>query len=334
MYNGGMTTLKICFDKQEWNNYVLEHHGHPLQLWEWGEVKANNGWAADRLFLRDNDDNIVGAAQILIRMLPWPLKSLAYVPRGPVTDESNREEMLNLLSNYVKTTHKSVALKIEPDCFDYKTPSGWVKSANYILPSRTISLDLNKPEDEILGDMENQTRRYIRKSAKSEVKIKRVTNREDLDKCLAIYHTTSKRAKFNLHSDQYYYDVFDKMKDFSPVFAAYVDDQLIAFLWLAISAEVAYEFYAGMSDAGRPLSVNHALKWYAIRKCKEWGLSRYDFGGLIEGGVEAFKMGWARQDTKLAGTFDKPLSIFYNVWEIALPKAKKITRRLKSIIKR
>lgn len=326
-----MTSLRQCQDKQEWDDYVLENNGHPLQLWGWGNLKADHGWTAERLLLRNPEGEAIGGVQLLIRHLPWPFRSLAYVPRGPVVNSENRGLLLEKLTDYVKANHKSVCLTIEPDNVEFDIPQDWEESVAKILPSRTIILDLNKSEPELLNDMVKKTRQYIRKSASEAIVIKTVRNREDLDKCLAIYEETSKRAGFNLHDRQYYYDVFDKLGDHSPVFAAYVDDQPIAFLWLAISADVAFELYGGMNNLGQQLRSNYALKWHAIRKCKEWGLSRYDFGGLIEGGVTTFKMGWASEETKLAGTFDRPLSPFYSLWTIGLPVAKKIVRKFKSL---
>ena len=93
-------------------------------------------------------------------------------------------------------------------------------------------------------------------------------------------------------------------------------------MWLAISADTAYELYGGMNELGQQLRVNYALKWYAIQKCKEWGLSRYDFGGLLDGGISTFKRGWAENETILVGTFDRPLSVFYSIWSHGLPMAK------------
>ena len=238
-----MTKLTLCHDKSEWDDYVLENDGHPLQLWGWGEVKSIHGWKAFRLFLYNDEDKILGAVQLLVRKLPWPLKSLSYVPRGPVVNEVNRVELLSTLVEYVKRVHHSVAISIEPDKVEYAVPQGWKKSKNHILPSKTIILDLNKSDSELLNDMAKKTRQYIRKSASEAMTIEKVRNKSDLDKCLGIYQLTAKRAKFDLHSNQYYYDVFSKLADYSQVFAAYVDDQPIAFLWLAISADSAYELY-------------------------------------------------------------------------------------------
>ncbi|MEI7918589.1 MAG: peptidoglycan bridge formation glycyltransferase FemA/FemB family protein [Candidatus Saccharibacteria bacterium] len=324
--------LLECHDRQGWDDYVLENEGHPLQLWGWGDVKAAHGWKAHRLFLNDDESNSVGAVQVLIRRLPWPFRSLAYVPRGPITNSENREELLTQLAKYTKTKHHAVVVTIEPDNEEYTVPKGWIQSVNHILVSKTIILNLTKSEDELLKDMSQKTRRYIRKSTNDNIQIKMVQNREELAKCLAVYHQTSKRAKFDLHDDQYYYDVFDKLGDHSAIFASYIDDQPICFLWLAISANTAYELYGAMNEIGQQSSANYTLKWYALRKCKEWGLDRYDFGGLIGGGINTYKTGWSDKETNLVGTFDYPLSAFYGLWVRGLPMAKKVIRKIKSMV--
>ncbi len=326
--------LKLCQNKREYDDYILENNGHPLQLWGWGEVKTAHGWSAYRLFLNNADQEVIGAVQLLIRKLPWPLKSIAYVPRGPVVDESNREVMLTELAAYVKRVHHSVVLTVEPDSIDYVLPDGWKLATNHILPSRTIILDLNRNEPELLNDMAKKTRQYIRKSSAESIQIKPIQNKHELDKCLDIYHMTAERAGFSLHSDAYYYDVFDKLSDHSLLLAAYHEGQPIAFLWVAISADTAFELYGGMNEFGQQLRANYALKWHAIRKCKEWGLTRYDFGGLLEGGVTTFKAGWADAETELIGTYDRPLSVFYGLWSKALPSIKTVVRRTKAIFKR
>jgi peptidoglycan pentaglycine glycine transferase (the first glycine) len=100
-------------------------------------------------------------------------------------------------------------------------------------------------------------------------------------------------------------------------------------LWIAISADTAYELYGGMNEDGQRLRANYALKWHVIRKVKEWGLSQYDFGGLVVGGVSVFKQGWASEEASFAGTFDLPLSPAYGLWSKGLPKAKAVLQKLR-----
>ena len=190
-------------------------------------------------------------------------------------------------------------------------------------------LDITKNESDLLADMAKKTRQYIRKSAAEGITIKQIHTRDEIEECLHIYRQTAERANFNLHQNQYYFDVFNLMEDNSPVFAAYLEGKPVAFLWMSISADVAYELYGGMNEDGQRLRVNYALKWHVIRKVKEWGLSQYDFGGLVVGGVSVFKQGWASQETSFAGTFDKALSPAYYLWSKGLPKAKAILQRIR-----
>lgn len=327
LYNGGMIELQRCSDKEQWDEYILENGGHPLQLWAWGQVKAGHGWVAERVFAYD-EDRIVGAAQLLVRRLPLPFRAFAYVPRGPLGDEAFRVEFLDKLAVLAKRDHHAVTLSIEPDLCESELPLGWVHSTNHILSAETILLDVTKSESELLANMAKKTRQYIRKSG-ADVKIKQVKQREELEACIAIYRQTAARAGFNLHADQYYFDVLLQMQDYSPVFVAYENEEPVSFLWLAISAETAYELYGGMNDRGQELRANYALKWHAIKKVKEWGLSKYDFGGLVAGGVSNFKQGWSEEVTIFAGTYDKPLSPFYVLWSKGLPFAKKTVQRIR-----
>lgn len=325
-----MVNLKRCQNKNEWDEYVLENDCHPLQLWGWGDLKSAHGWGVDRLFFYNSNDELKGAVQLLIKKLPMPFRSLCYVPRGFVVDEGDRFNLLSALADYSKKNYHAVLLKVEPDCVEFAC-EGFVKTDNYILPSRTIILDLNQTESELMAAMAKKTRQYIRKSsAESSMSIRAVKSRGELEKCLDLYHKTAERAGFALHDDQYYFDVFDKLGEFSLIFAAYVDGEPIAFLWIVISGETSYELYGGMNDLGQNLRANYALKWYAIQKCKEWELTRYDFGGVIDGGVATFKKNWAEEETELAGSFDKPLSVFYGLWDKWLPTAKRLVRKLKT----
>lgn len=323
-----MIEIQRCHDKEQWDDYVLEQNGHPLQLWGWGQVKAAHGWKAERLRIF-SDDEQVAAVQVLIRSLPFPFRSLAYVPRGPVGDDRYFPELLNEVAQFIKDEYKSVAITVEIDSREINFTEVWRKSSNNILSRETILLNLKLSESELLASMAKKTRQYIRKSAADGVTISRVKSRAELEDCLAIYKQTAQRAGFNLHQDQYYLDIFQQMGDHSPVFLASVDQQPVAFLWLAVSVGTAYELYGGMNDDGQTVRANYALKWHVIRKMKEWGVSSYDFGGLVVGGVSTFKQGWSDEPYEFAGTYDYPLSPLYGLWTSVLPRAKHFLQRIK-----
>lgn len=323
-----MTSVETCENQSEWDEEVLARGGHPLQLWGWGEVKASHNWRVDRVVVR-RGEGVIGAAQLLVRALPRPFNALVYVPRGPVADEKDRGDVLEAIALHAKEKYKAVAVSIEPDWETVPDLKGWKETKNTILIPQTLILDLSKTEEELLADMTKKTRQYIRKSGGEAIEIRKV-KREELAACLDIYRQTAERAGFGIHDDDYYYDIYDKLGDHSPVFAAFSDGSPIAFLWLAISQETAFELYGGMNDDGQRLRANYALKWHAIQIMKKWGIARYDFNGLLNDGVSTFKRGFASHEDMLAGTYDKPLSPLYSLWTQALPTAKKVLRKLKN----
>ena len=328
-----MIVGKKCLDATTWDTMIHDLGGHPLQLWGWGELKSAHGWTAHRIQLIKEDEKVVGAAQILTKRLPRPFGVIAYIPRGPVWVDGEGSGVLDAVVKYAKTHLSGVVLTIEPDVVELPVAKGWRKSSNTILIPRTLILDLRKTPEELLGAMTKKTRQYIRKSGRENVTIRQVKDREVLDECLAIYHETSERAGFALHNDDYYYDVSNMLGESSQIFAAFHGEKPVAFLWIALSSVTAFELYGGMNAIGQDLRANYALKWFAINKCKEWGIERYDLNGLLNDGVSTFKQGFADHENILAGTYDYPLSPLYTLWSRGLPVAKRIIRVLKSLRK-
>ena len=340
-------------DRKEWDDFINEHGGHPLQLWGWGELKSQSpSWKVKRVFLKNGEEkyidrkkkdhsDIVAAAQILVRKLPFPLRNFAYIPRGalviskkPIERARISREIALWVSKNIKP--KPVCLTMEPDWNDgdFELSNGWRRSKNTILIPRTLVLDLTQNEDELLAKMSKKTRQYIRKSG-GEVKVRQLKN--------------------------YYYKLYQKMGENSPIFGAFIEkvqgdfteenentetfeeyktaeervaeklknQEMVAFLWFAQSDSVAFELYGGMTEAGQKARANYILKWIAIIEMKNRGVKRYDFNGLLNDGISKFKAGFANHEDLLVGTLDFPISKSYFIWNSFLPTAKKIVRKFK-----
>ncbi len=316
--------IRQITNQKEWDKAILEQKGHPLQLWGWGALKSAHNWRAERMLV-EKEGKIVGGAQILIRPLPKPFNALAYVPRGPFGDSA---EVLRELPLYVKKKYVPTHLVIEPNSETPISAKGWRRSGNNILLARTITLDLHKSEADLQAAMTKKTRQYIRKSTSDGVVVKRL-GVDAIDDCLTVYKQTAQRAHFAIHDDDYYRDLHTEMGESSIIFGAYEGDELLAFVWLVATNEVAFELYGGVTDRGQELRANYALKWHAITKCQQWGIANYDMNGLLNDGVSTFKQSFASHETNLAGTYDYPLSPLYSVWTKTLPAAKKIIRSLR-----
>jgi len=332
-------TVTPCAEAETWDRTVNAMGGHPLQLWGWGDLKAAHRWSAERVFVHDASGEVVGACQLLTRAVPGPLGGFVYAPRGPVfaraagapgavRADPAPAAIADAIASYVRTSRRAVAVSLEPDepAGSLELGAGWRAAHTPVLPARTLILDLTQSEDELLADMTKKHRQYIRKSEREGgIEIRPVTTIAELDACLEVYRATSARADFGLHEDSYYRDALTMLGEHAAVWASYVDDAPVAFLFLAASRRTAFELYGGMNELGQRLRANYALKWHAIRAMRDRGVTRYDLGGLINDGVTTFKTGFASHEDVLAGSWDRP-GPGYWVWNRGLPLAKKLVR--------
>ena len=95
---------------QKWEAQVQASGGHLLQSWAWGELKAQFGWQPLRI------KSAGGLAQLLFRRLPLGL-TIAYLPKGPITDWTNPQQVEALLADIhaAARKHRAIFLKVEPD---------------------------------------------------------------------------------------------------------------------------------------------------------------------------------------------------------------------------
>ena len=343
-----------CHDRAEWDQLVNDAGGHPLQLWGWGELKSRYEWSARRLLVHDGD-RLVGSAQVLLRRLPAPFRSLAYVPRGPQAAEADRARVCAALAQHVKAADKPIALSIEPDWAQpfsplqkgvtdeqlaadlAAPPTGWLaevadagfaQSGNTGLIPRTLIVDVTRDEDAIMKELSSSTRQNVRKSFRAEnVRFGEVTTEADLQQVLEINKETGRRAEFAVHSDDYHRGIRDLMGPASQLLAAWEGDEVVAFVWLVVSGRTAFELYGGVNPRGMKLRLNYGLKFHAMTHVKAQGVERYDFNGLLNDGISDFKRQFAKHEDLLIGTWDKPLSPLYPAFAKALPVVRHTLKR-------
>ena len=139
-------------------------HTHILQTSTWGELKSSFGWEVIRIIVED------AGAQILMQKLPFGF-SWAYLPKGPVG--KNFDKLWPVIDQICRQK-RSVFLKIEPNIWDDQDaniPKGFVSSSQSIQPLRTIIVNLEGAEEEILARMKQKTRYNIRLAKRKEVEV-------------------------------------------------------------------------------------------------------------------------------------------------------------------
>jgi len=330
-----------------------------LQTKEWLEFQKSIGRKIWRF------DNGKITANIIKHDLPWPGrlfgKNYLYIPHGPVVDFSNAQSAkpeavekfttghgpvidFNAISGginneisqfvaYLKNLareEKSIFVKMEP--LDDKVPElfykfGFKKSSKEIQPKRTVIIDLEKSEDELLAAMHHKTRYNIRVGEKRGLQLR---EKNDPDAFWKLLKHTAKNNNFFTHDKNYYNKLLNAPAlNARTVFVEHDDrplgtikDRPIAGAILLTHGDTLYYLHGAMDRNYKSMMAPYTLHWQIIKWAKKQGLKHYDLWGINAAkwpGVTRFKLGWGGREVEYPGAFDLPISRFwhfiYNIFQ-------------------
>ncbi len=197
-----MAEEMVNVDNQDaWNRFIIENNGSFLQSWEWGEFQQSIGRPA--FYLKDNE----WQALTIRHNLPLG-KSYLYCPRGPVIlsrqqAAKNLSRMRDFIDEIGKISEKEnvMFLRIEPTfetSEDELKKSGFVKTKD-VQPSKTLILDLNESEEELLSQMHEKTRYNIGLAQRKGIVVRKTEyNTKDFEVFWTLMNQTAKRQKISL----------------------------------------------------------------------------------------------------------------------------------------
>jgi peptidoglycan pentaglycine glycine transferase (the first glycine) len=283
------TTEIAEYRREEWNAFVAQEPSFALlQSWDWGEFKEELGWRVYRIAVEDQGQ-IVAGAQMLIKLAPLGLFSIAYVPRGPVGNWLEEEVAPHLLSRLhrIAQQHRAIFLRLEPPLVNDPATRQILQNYHFRAssytnqPRATLIVDLTQDLDHILKQMPRKTRYYIRYPAKKGVAV-RVGSQEDLPAFYDLMKTTSRRGGFSARSRDYYEHEWQALADNEQValFMAYHEDQLLAVRTAFCFGNYAADIHAASSNEYRDLRPNYLLVWEAVKWAKAKGCHTYDLWGI------------------------------------------------------
>ena len=289
--------------KEWWNNFIIKNNGSFLQSWQWGELQESLG----KKIWRVEIDNLKGL--LIKHNLPLN-KSYLYCPRGPV-GKGDFSNFLKEIKN-IAQQEKSIFLKAEPEN-DLKL-SGFNFSQKQIQPLKTIILDINELEDDLLNRMHSKTRYNIRLAEKKGLVFEELDN--NLDDFLKLSKQTAERDKFFLHPEDYYIKMMEVLgKDgMIKMFSVKYDNKVIAANLVCFFGKTVIYLHGASDYTHRKLMAPYLLQWKTILKAKQLGFEYYDFWGIDEKkwpGVTRFKKGFNGKEITYPGSFDLILESFW-----------------------
>jgi len=328
--------------RRRWDDFVAAYPtGHLLQSYAWGDFKGRHNWPSLRVVVSEpGSEKILAGAQVLFRQMAG--LSVAYVPKGPLVDWSDKSLVENLLKTLRNATRRrrAIYLKIEPNlpaapAFETYLHDNFSLrlSSETVQPRSTIRVDLTASPEKMLERMKPKTRYNIRLAERRGVKCRMAEAGvpADFARFYQLMETTGQRDQFGIHSAEYYRDAWETFAASSgsgnaALWLAEFEGQLVAgVMAFSFGKEAAY-LYGASSDEHRREMPTYLLQWQAMQWAKAQGAQYYDFWGIPdevgtgdEGehaelenknvrdglwGVYRFKQGFGGDIVRYAGSFD------------------------------
>lgn len=277
-------------DDASWDAFALRHpHGSLLQSSGWAALKTSFGWQGRR-FAVAGPQGIVAGAQVLFRSRFGI--SAAYVPRGPLWSGEDGADglLLGALERHCRRAH-AIFLRLEPNIVEDDPRADAThtalqlqgfRPADALQPRSSVHLDLAVPPDRLLAGMSKGHRADIRRSAREGVRVRAGESSADLDAFYAIMESTSRRARFGIHSRAYYVRAWELFApdDTARLFLAEQNGQPVATALVFGWGGAGLYLYSGSTEQGLKGGAQHAIQWQAIQWARERGCRIYDFWGI------------------------------------------------------
>lgn len=225
--------------KEEFKKFADKHPQITFhQTEEWANLKKKNNWKSYFVGLKDKNQ-IVAAALLLGKELPFIKKKMFYSPRGFLIDYNDYEllkEFTKEIKKYIKEKN-GIFIKIDPyveyrehdnngdivengfnnsKCIDNLKKLGY-KHFGFNLMQDTLQPrwmhvinTKNKTIDDIMKDMESKTRQILRKNEKCGITTREIS-RDELPLFKNIMQHTSDRREFVDRPLSYYENMWDNL---------------------------------------------------------------------------------------------------------------------------
>lgn len=322
---------------------------HLCQSWQWGELKARQGWEPLRLVVETARREPAGALTLLQRRKAG--LGVLYSPRGPVLDYT-APDVAGFVTRAVRrwgTAAGAVFWKIDPEVTDPPAARLLEQLGFRRVPPhgpflgvqpRSVWRLRTAPAPE-LGDLTKGARRQIRLAKKHGVEVR-------LEGAAALTHfhrllvATGGRSRFGIRALDYYLDLWNTLFPGCALFMAYHEGEPAAGGLAVPFGRGVYDLYAASADDQRQTGASYLLAWHMISHYAGQGYEFYDLGGIEPAagerpdpqyGLHYFKsrFGGARLD--FIGEFDlvfQPAAYaLWRQWQAAQSAARRPVRALK-----
>ena len=275
-----------------------------------------------------------GGTIAYFQLIKYPLfrnKSYFYIPYGPITKDFSTGFFANLKKELtgVAIIENAVFVRLDfsPSIpndilskFFTSAPFYTYHSAHF-QPRAEWWLDLSKSETELLGKMQKKTKYNVYWAERKGITTEIIAS--GFEKYFPIFYelisNTAERNGFNLHSKNYYQNIFKNLRpDNAYLSIARYKGKILVIKLIIRYGQIANCVFSGSSNEHRDLRPTYPAQWTAIRQAKKLGHNFYNFGGISSkkiyrgwDGLTIFKKNFGGMEITHSDLFDLVVQPFW-----------------------
>ncbi|MBI3255876.1 MAG: peptidoglycan bridge formation glycyltransferase FemA/FemB family protein [Candidatus Andersenbacteria bacterium] len=319
-------------DRQVWDNFATAQKPNTfLQSWQWGQVQLRDGEGVRYLGFFEHGEQVAAALAITVHARRG---NFYLIPHGPVfTPRANQALVIQTLLEYLKKSASQdnvVCMRVAPLLVTTEAAAKIFRDAGFrpapmhIHVELTWILDINKPEEELLGGMRKTTRHAITKGSRN-IQVDIETSLAGFDRFWPLYQATKSRHNFVPFTAGFIRSQiieFGKTNDVYIPIARYEGKDVAAAIIMKSNDTVFYYHGASLKlPANIPAA--HVLHWESIKEAKRRGATRYNFWGVAPdnqprhpfAGITIFKKGFGGQAIDYLHAQDFPFTpAYWKLW--------------------
>lgn len=298
-------------DNDQWDKLVQTFRDLPYQQCRsYCEQAAIDAAATCEQVGIYRDTELLGLANIRVKVVPLLSFGIAYLSYGPLTarDDSFSDEHFAFCIDALKREYvdrRNLVLRIVPPVRGGR----WCDAEIRLLenhgfrrskgrdPHETFIVDLSPPLTEIRKTLDGKWRGHLSKAQRSKIEVTRSAALDDFDRFKPIFQTLIERKEFTTRRDVEFFQRVQAAEHEAlqlVIHLAWHDGVLIAGHIGSFVGDTAVYLVGASTSKGRDLRASYLLLWETIEYAKSNGNLFYDLGGINERAnpnVYSFKKG-------------------------------------------
>ena len=331
-----MLEIREIQNKDEYNPLLIDNNTPFTQAWFYGEWQEAMGRKAKRFGIYDNSETLG-----FFQAIKYPLlfgKNILYIPHAPILQQGYEGQVIFLKifkDKLLEIAKEENAIFVRFDIYFHNSNYGskelnkyfrkvppYVERSVYFQPKYEWVLEIDKPENELLGDMPKDSRYDIRYAENKNVAVEIFDNNlvSHLEDFYDLMEKTARRGDFNLHPKEYYKNILlNCEKNNNAFFAAAKHNNVLAAMNLVLTfGETAYVVFGGSDDKFKHLRAPRLVYWKGIIAARSRRCKFYNFGGVGSGdgyesyeGISEFKKGFGGKMLEHPDSYDLIIKPFW-----------------------